>query len=93
MMCSVRYFVHGAIESFLIRLRRLCESGKFSNELQRRGAYFIVGRGWRKVVKCFDGSTHERLLTTDLADENGFYFIHSVRGFYTNFFLRGLCFR
>ena len=65
MMRGVGDFVDCAIECILVCFRRLGESAQLANKLQRRRANFIVRRRRSEVVKCFDGSAHEELLTTD----------------------------
>ena len=65
MMCDMRNFIDRVIECVLVCSRRLSESAQLSNELERRCANFIIRRRRSEVVKCFDGSAHEELLTTD----------------------------
>ena len=74
MMRGMRDFIDRAIECFLVCFRRLRETAQFSDELQRRRLDFIIGRGRTEVVKCFDSSAHEELLTADDADQHGFFY-------------------
>jgi hypothetical protein len=72
MMGDVRDFIYGAIECVLIRMRRFRESAELPNELKRRCANLVVGRGRRKIMQGLNVSAHEESLTADYADENGF---------------------
>src|SRR5262245_54850825 len=55
---DVGHFVNGAIERLFVRLRRCGESAQLADELQRRCADLLVGRGRIEVEQCFDVSTH-----------------------------------
>jgi hypothetical protein len=54
--------VHGAVESFFVRLGRLGEAAQFPNELKRRRANLFVSRGRGKVMQGSDVSAHEGFL-------------------------------
>jgi hypothetical protein len=58
----VRDFHHRAIEGFGIGSRRPAEAGEFSDELQRRGADFIVGRRRFEIEQRLDVAAHCFLL-------------------------------
>lgn len=64
-MCDMRDFIDRAIERSFIRLRRLGEPAKLSDELQRRRPNLIIRRRWRKIMQGLDVSTHEKPLTAD----------------------------
>jgi hypothetical protein len=78
MMRGMHDFIDRAIECFLICFRRLREAAQFSDELQRRRLDLIIGRGRTEIVKCFDSSAHEELLTADYADQHGFFYQQST---------------
>jgi len=59
MMGDVCDFIHGAIEGVLVRVRRFRESGQLANELKRRRADVIVGRGRCKIMQGVNVSAHE----------------------------------
>jgi hypothetical protein len=59
---GVSDLVHGAIEGFFVRFGRLGEAAQFPNELKRRRADLVLGRGRRKVMQGSDVSTHEGFL-------------------------------
>ena len=72
MVRGMRDVIDRAIERFLVCFRWLGETAQFSDKLKRRRPDLIIRRRRGKVVKCFDGSAHKKLLTADYADENGF---------------------
>ena len=58
MLGGMSDIIDGAIERCLICLGRFGETAQLSDELKRRGANFILCRGWTEVMKCFDGAAH-----------------------------------
>jgi hypothetical protein len=65
MMRSVRDFIDRAIESVLVRFRRLGETAQLPDELQRRRPNFIIRRRRSKIMQGLNASAHEESLTAD----------------------------
>lgn len=55
--------VHGTIEGFFVRARRLSRSADLSHELQRSGVHLFVVGGGLEVVEVMDASAHASRLT------------------------------
>src|SRR5690349_18689853 len=53
-----RHVVDRAIEGGLVREGRLVEAADLPNELEGRGAYFLVRRGGREIEERLDVSAH-----------------------------------
>ncbi len=64
-MGDVRHFIDGAVEYFFIRFRRLGETAKLPNKLQRRRPNLIIRRRRRKIMQGLNVSTHKEFLTAD----------------------------
>jgi hypothetical protein len=58
MLGGVSDVVHRAVERLFVRFRWLGEAAQLADELQRRSADFILGRGRKEVVKGLDVSAH-----------------------------------
>jgi hypothetical protein len=56
-----RHAIDGAIERFLVRLRRFGEAAQFPDELERRSADLVLRGRRREVMQGFDVSTHKIL--------------------------------
>ncbi len=72
MMRGVGHVIHRAIECFLVRVRRLGESAKFPDKLQRRCANFVIRRPRLEIMQGLDGSTHVETINTSRSTINYF---------------------
>lgn len=77
-MRGMRDFIDCVIERLFVCLRRFGESAQLPNELQRRRPDLVIRRRRTEVMKCFDGSAHKELLTTDYTDQHGFLSQQSI---------------
>jgi hypothetical protein len=57
-VCGGCHLVHCVIERLLVGARGAIHAAQFSDELQRRGADFLVSRWWLEIGERLDVSAH-----------------------------------
>ena len=63
MMRDMGNVIDRAIESGLVRLRRLGESGQLPNKLERRRTDLVIRRRWTKIMQGLNSSAHTESFT------------------------------
>jgi hypothetical protein len=66
-MCGVCDFVDRMIKHSFVRMGRFRKSAELSDELERRGTDFIIGRGRSEIMQGSNVSAHGSHLTADSA--------------------------
>jgi hypothetical protein len=62
MLGGMSHVVDGAVERFLVRLRRFREAAQFPDELERRRANLVVRGRRQEVMQCLNVSAHGSFL-------------------------------
>lgn len=59
---DLRHSLDRAVERLFVRFRRFGKSAELANELKRRGANLVPGRGRHEVMQGFNVSAHKFLI-------------------------------